>query len=197
MLTCPSVWGLWLLYACGGFAANFYVTLLPIYLQDHRHLSPEATSRIAGLSLGMGIVACAVGGLVSDRIIKAMGNARWGRRAVGAVGLALAGMGYVAVPHVEHAVLLGVVFAAVFFANDLSMGPAWAACADIGEKHAGTLSGSMNTAGNLAGAGGAALAGWLLHTGRSPLLFLIFGIVFGLGALSWLLVDGSKKLTRP
>ena len=37
------------------------------------------------------------------------------------------------------------------FCNDLIMPGAWASCMDIGGKYAGTVSGSMNMMGNLAG----------------------------------------------
>ena len=37
------------------------------------------------------------------------------------------------------------------FINDLIMGPAWAACQDIGRDYAATVSGTMNMVGNLAG----------------------------------------------
>jgi len=38
--------------------------------------------------------------------------------------------------------VLALAFSAWFFFNDATMGPAWAACADVGEHYAGTLSGA-------------------------------------------------------
>ena len=83
---------------------------------------------------------------------------------------------------------------ATFFFNDLTMGPAWASCADIGERYAGTLSGAMNMIRALAGAAGAALAGSLFHRGRPELVFVIFAGVYMLAALCWLKVDVTKRL---
>jgi hypothetical protein len=74
------------------------------------------------------------------------------------------------------------------------MGPAWASCADIGERYAGTLSGTMNMIGAFAGAAGMALAGYLLRHGRSELVFIIFAGVYLLAALCWLGVDVTKRL---
>ena len=54
------------------------------------------------------------------------------------------------------------------FFNDAMMGPAWASCADIGERHAGTLSGAMNMTGAFLGAAGMTLAGWWLESGTIP-----------------------------
>jgi hypothetical protein len=84
---------------------------------------------------------------------------------------------------------------ATFFGNDLTMGPAWASCADIGERHAGTLSGTMNMIGAFAGAGGTAIAGYLFRRGQPQLVFVIFAAVYLLAALSWLGVDVTKRLT--
>ena len=76
------------------------------------------------------------------------------------------------------------------------IGPAWASCADVGERYAGTLSGTMNMTGAFAGAAGVAMAGRLLHTGHSQLMFVIFACSYGMAALCWLLVDVTKPLER-
>ena len=83
-----------------------------------------------------------------------------------------------------------------FFGNDLSMGPAWASCADIGERYAGTVSGAMNMVSALAGAGGTALAGYLFRQGRPELVFVIFSGVYVLAALCWLGVTHPAVVRR-
>ena len=77
------------------------------------------------------------------------------------------------------------------------MGPAWAACADIGERYAGTLSGTMNMIGAFAGAAGTALAGYLFRHEQPGLVFLIFAGVYVLASLCWLGVDVRKRLGDP
>ena len=42
------------------------------------------------------------------------------------------------------------------------MAPDWAACMDVGGRHAGSLSGSMNMMGNLGGAVGPVVVGYIL-----------------------------------
>ena len=56
----------------------------------------------------------------------------------------MAGLAILAVPWVEHVAALGFLLTLAFFGNDLAMAPAWAAAADIGERHTGTLAGTMN-----------------------------------------------------
>src|SRR5262249_50020777 len=81
-----------------------------------------------------------------------------------------------------------------FFGNDLTMGPAWAACADVGERYTGTLSGAMNMIAALAGACGTALAGYLFRQGQPELVFIIFSCVYVMAALCWLGVDVTQRL---
>jgi sugar phosphate permease len=176
-----SVWCLCLMYGFGGFAANFYVMLLPVYLHDHRRLSDSDTRLLAALPFLCGAVACLLGGLLSDAIIRTTGNRKWGRRFNGTVGTIVAGIGWLTLHH-----------------DDLAMGPAWAACADIGEKYAGTIGGAMNMIGNLLGAVGTAITGYLFKEGRPDLLFMIFAGSFWLATLCWQGVNANDRLTsRP
>jgi len=202
-----SVWGLCLMYGFGGFAATFFVTMLPDYLQNHRGLSPTQTIWLTSLPLACGIVACATGGFLSDWFIRRSGNRKWGRRINGAVGLTLAGLAFFSTIWVHNVYLLGVLLCFTFFCNDINMGPAWAACADVGERYAGTVGGAMNMIGNLAAAAMTTIAGVLLDlkqpiplgvlqvSGRD-LLFAIFGLFFILAASCWLLVDVTQPLVK-
>ncbi len=143
MLRSPSVWSLCMMYGFLGFSGNFYLTLLPTYLKNHRHLDSQTAGLLTSLPFAFGVAACFLGGWFSDAVIRRWGK-RWGRRIVGATGLSLAGLSIVAVPWVEGVVPLGFLLVLTFFGNDLAMAPAWAAAADIGERHAGVLSGAMN-----------------------------------------------------
>ncbi|MSQ96078.1 MAG: MFS transporter [Gemmataceae bacterium] len=194
MLASPSVWGLCVLYGFGGFAGNFVTSWLMVYLRDHRSVSREDATLIFGLTIGAGGISCVLGGLLSDWIIRRTGDRKWGRRLIGVVGFGCAGLASLVVPWVGEVWLLGLVFCASFFFNDLSMGPAWASCADVGERYAGTLSGAMNMMGSLCGAAGMTLAGFLLQREYEETLFILFAGSYALAALSWLLVDVTKPL---
>jgi sugar phosphate permease len=196
MLGSSSVWALCLMYGFTGFSGNFFTSMLPLYLSVHRHLTPYRCAWLAALPLAAGSVACLLGGSWSDWLIRRWGKGRWGRRSVGFVGLALASVCFLSSVWVDQVWLLALLLTATFFGNDLSMGPAWASCADIGERYAGTLSGAMNMIGALAGACGTALAGALFRRGRPELVFLIFSGVYMLAALCWLKVDVTKRLAE-
>jgi phosphate/sulfate permease len=83
-----------------------------------------------------------------------------------------------------------------FFFNDATMGPAWAASADVGERHAGALSGAMNMAGAMFAAVAMSFAGALFHENYDDLVFVAFACSYVLGALCWLVVDVTQPLDR-
>lgn len=197
LLVSPSVWGLCLMYGFVGFAGNFITSFLNVYLRDHRHLPDATTAWLAGLPLAAGVVSSLSGGIVSDLLIHALGNRKLGRRLVGGVALALAGLATLCTPWVHEVWQLAIVLAAWMFFNDAMLGPAWASCADIGERYAGTLSGAMNMTGAFMGAAGMTLAGWLLKSDRHYLMFSVFAASYVLASLCWLAVDVTKPLVPP
>jgi sugar phosphate permease len=207
-----SAWSLCLMYGFGGFSATFFITLLPAYLRDTRKLSPDQMQWLSGLPLAFGVLACLGGGLISDVMIHATGNRKWGRRLSGMVGHACAGVALIATNWVDDVWGLAALLSATFFFNDLAMGPAWASCADIGERYAGTLGGAMNMVGNIGGALGALIAGDLfgreftlqvadaagvvrdVHVVGNELVFIVFACSFWLASFCWMGVDVTKPL---
>jgi ACS family glucarate transporter-like MFS transporter len=192
-----NVWALCLMYGFVGFSGNFVTSLLPAYLSDHRHLNYETMAWLSGLPLACGIVSCLAGGVLSDWLILRLGSRIWGRRLVGCTTLVLAGLSVLGSIWADQVWLLALAFSAMFFFNDGTMAPAWAACADIGEEYAGTLSGAMNMTGAFLGAAGMGLAGACFHRGVDAPVFIAFACSYGLGALCWLMVDVTQPLVPP
>ena len=157
--------------------------------------TPDQVTWLSALPMAAGSVACILGGAASDWAIRRFDSRKWGRRYVGLLGLGLAGPTLLAVNYAQSVWLLAVLLTAAFFFNDLTMGPSWAACADIGERYAGTLSGLMNTISSVAGACGAAMVGYLFKANRPDLVFVIFAGVYVLAALCWLGVDVTRRLS--
>ena len=177
-----SVWSLCLMYGFLGFSGNFYLTLLPTYLKHHRHLDSQATAWLTSLPFAFGVVACLVGGSLSDAIIRRWGKA-WSRRLVGVAGLTLAGVAIVSVPWAKDTVTLGFLLTLTFFGNDLAMAPAWAAAADIGGRYTGVLSGTMNMMASFMAALEARWLGGLLERHDLVLPFVLLACSYALGAL--------------
>ncbi len=195
LLTSRSVWALCLMYGFLGFSGNFYLTMLPTYLKNHRGLSRETTGLLTSLPFAFGVVACLAGGLLSDAIIRRWGK-RWGRRIVGAAGLLTAGLAIAAVPWVDRVEALAALLVLAFFGNDLAMAPAWAAAADIGERYTGVLSGAMNMTASFMAAAEARTVGQLLDSHDLVMPFLLLGLSYALGTLCWLGVDVRRALAE-
>src|SRR5262249_29769299 len=185
MLRSRSVWALCFMSSGIGFSGTFFLSLLPDYLRTYRRLDAYTASWLQALPFAFGAIACVAGGALSDAIIRQSGSRRWGRRLVGASGLALASASILATVWVQPTWLLATLLVLTFVGNDLAMGPSWAAAADIGERHAGTLGGAMNMVSALASTAAALIMGSLLHGGQVVLLFVIFASSYGLGALLW------------
>jgi sugar phosphate permease len=195
MVQSPSVWALCLMYGFLGFSGNFYITLLPTYLKHHRHLSSQTAGVLTALPFAFGVVACFVGGTFSDSVIRQWGK-RWGRRVVGATGLAVAGAAMLLVPWVDEVVALALLLALAFAGNDLAMGPAWAAAGDIGERYTGVLSGTMNTVASFTAFVEALVIGYLLNEEYLVLPFIVLAGSYALGTLAWIGVDVRKTLAE-
>jgi sugar phosphate permease len=190
-----SVWALCLMYGFLGFSGNFYITLLPTYLRNHRHIDTSTTSWLTSLPFAAGVVSCLVGGTLSDAIIRRWGT-RWGRRLVGLTGMAAASLAILAIPWVEATRVLGLLLVVAYFGNDLAMAPAWAAAADIGERYTGVLSGAMNMTSSFMAAIEAIWLGRLLDAHDLVLPFVILACSYALGALAWFGVDVRKTLAQ-
>jgi sugar phosphate permease len=196
ILTTRSALALCLAYGFGGFSTNFFVGMLPSYLKNQRHLSDATTQLLTSLPLAAGVVACLCGGMLSDWFIRVTGNRRWGRCLNGSISMFVAATAILSTIWVDNVVIVAALLTITFASNDLAMGPAWAACADIGERSAGTLGGAMNMMANIGGAVSALVAGALFQRRHPEWVFMIFAASYVLAALSWMCVDAGKSLAE-
>jgi MFS family permease len=84
------------------------------------------------------------------------------------------------------------------FCNDLNMPGAWGSCMDIGGKYAGTVAGSMNMMGNLAGFAAPAVGGYILqHYNRDYNLFIyVMAVMYVIGFCAWPFIDPVTPIER-
>ena len=175
----------------------FYLTWLPTYLLRARGFDLHAVGWLAALPLLAIAAGSLAGGAVSDVLARRFG-ARVGLRAPGLVGLPLAALaivGAVATPEPDTAAYL---LASAAGLAALGVAPAWAVCLSIGGRHAGVVSGAMNTFGNLGGMLSPVVVGWSLATWNSweaPLYTVAAGYV--LSAVCWLGIDPLEALASP
>jgi MFS transporter, ACS family, glucarate transporter len=189
LLTHRSVWLLCVQYFCVSFGWYFYITWLPTYLQEFRHLSPAEGAKLAILPLLFG----GFGSLVSGWIAT---HAPSHRRSIAIFGMLAAAAFIIAVTRISVASSAMLAMGMASFSNDLAVPAAWHACMDIGGRFSGTVSGSMNTLGNLAGFVAPVFGGFLLdrtHGNWNALLF-VMAAVYIAGAACWPFIDPQAPL---
>ena len=178
-----------LMYAGAIYGWYFYLTWLPTYLLRARGFELRSVGWLAALPL-LGIaVGVLAGGALSDVLVRRFGP-RTGRRAPGLVGLPLAALsilGAVATPSPLAAAWL---LAAAAGLAALGVAPAWAICLEIGGRHAGVVSGAMNTFGNLGGAASPIVVGLCLERlGSFDAPLITVAVFYLLAAICWLFID--------
>jgi len=191
-----SVWLLWAQYFLLSYPWYFYITWLPTYLQEARHMDMEQSARYAILPLLFGGVGSLFAGFLAKYVSLWLGSVNRARKWMGAAGFvgASALLLVATVTRDPAPAMLAMGFAS--FCNDLVMPGAWGACMDIGGKYAGTLAGSMNMMGNFAGILAPSIGGFILaHAGNDWNLFLftMAGAYF-LGAFCWPFIDSTRPL---
>jgi ACS family glucarate transporter-like MFS transporter len=198
LISSPTVWLLWAQYFCLSFPWYFYITWLPTYLQEGRGLNQDVASRYAIFPLlfgGFGSLFC---GMISAHAARWMGSLKWSRRLLGTTGFLGASLLLVLSIRLENPLYAMLAMGMASFCNDLVMPGAWGACMDVGGKYAGTLSGSMNMMGNMAGFVAPWLGGRILdQTGGdwNTFLYLMAG-VYALGTLFWPFIDPVTPLEQ-
>ncbi len=205
LLASRTVWLLWLQYFCMSYGWYFYITWLPTYLREARHVPLEKSAVLAGLPLFFGGMGCFVGGWLAKRLANRWASVARGRRATACGGLFAAGAMLVIATRIGDPVFAMVAMGLASFCNDLAMAPDWAACMDVGGRLAGSLSGSMNMMGNLGGAVGPLVVGYILTAGKATAdappspeswttAFLVAAAIYGVGAVAWIFIDPVTPL---
>jgi ACS family glucarate transporter-like MFS transporter len=83
------------------------------------------------------------------------------------------------------------------FGADMTLSPSWAVCVDIGRRYAGTVSGTMNMAGNLGSfVTGLAFPYLLQWTGSHETFFYVATGLNILAIILWLFVTPQRSLLR-
>lgn len=148
LLKSRNMWLAMAQYFCSNFTFFFALTWLFPHLKKTYQLEPVQAGLFAAAPLLCGAFGNWFSGWMVDRIYR---QNRWGlsRRAPAMVGFALSAVGLVASVYMGHP-LTAVIFLSIgIFGADMTLAPSWALCIDIGRKHSGAVSGTMNMAGNI------------------------------------------------
>lgn len=172
----------------------FFLTWMPKYLLQARGFDLKATGWFAMLPLLCMSAGVATGGFVSDALVRRLGL-RWGRRIPGLIGLPLAALLLFVSIKTADATTAAWLIAFAAGSATLGVAPAWAACLDIGGRHAGVVTGAMNTFGNLGGTAMPLLMGYSLKWwGSWNISLLSVVICYLFAAVCWLGIDADEPI---
>jgi sugar phosphate permease len=191
-----SIWLLWIQYFCLSYPWYFYITWLPTFLKDrYPDLTDINRSLLAGFPLFFGGVGSIFAGFISARVDRWTGSVAKTRRIMACIGFAgAAGMLALSTTFTD-AVVVMLLIGMASFCNDLVMPGAWATCMDVGGKYAGTVSGSMNMMGNLAGFVAPTVGGMMRDANTDWNVFILWMAgVYLIGVLCWPFIDPVTPL---
>ena len=196
LLRSRSIWLLWAQYFFLTYPWYFFITWLPTFLKDRfPEMSDSQRAWLAIMPLlfgGFGALFC---GFISARVARATGSISFTRRLMACLGFFGAAILLFFSTTVSSAILVMFLMGMASFFNDLVMPGAWSACMDVGGKYAGTVSGSMNMMGNLAGFVAPVVGGMIRDAGYDWNIFLYsMAAVYVLGGLCWPFIDPVTPL---
>jgi nitrate/nitrite transporter NarK len=192
-----NIWALCAMYSGYAYGLYFYLTWLPTYLQEGRGIAWEMVGFYAALPMLAGAGCNLLGGWLTDRLARRM-RLRWARRIPAMGGLLGAAVLLAIAALVPNNDLSMAALALSFGSADLILAVCWATCLDIGREHAGTVSGTMNSLGQIGGLIAPVLVGWLVQTvGSWQLPLLLSAGYYVVSALLWLAIDPETPLAAP
>ena len=191
-----NVWFLMGMYHCLLYGAYFYLSWMPKYLKNGRHVGDDDIAFMASLPFILGTIGCFIGGFSSDFLSKKYGL-KWGRRSVGMFGLIMAGICMITATFILDNTISIIVLSLGLAFKDFTLPVSWATAADIGGENSGSVAGAMGMAGQLGSTVMSISFGYILSmTGSWELPLQIIGVIVIIGGLLWLKIDPSQKINN-
>lgn len=196
ILASPDVWLLTLAYFAYGYTFWIYITWLPTYLTDARHIAFGALALAVAVPLAGGVPGDLVGGWLSDYIYKRTGDLNLARRTL--IAGAFIGTVVFILPaiYVSNVVVAIILLALAMFMLECAVSNCWAVAMDLGgQNFCGTISAFMNTGFGVAGILSPLIFGILVdRTGSWVAGFFIGSAFLMLGAIAIVYVNATHQV---
>jgi len=194
MFASGNLWLMMVQYFGSNFTFFFSLTWLYPYVKTKYNLTAVDAGFYAMIPLLAGAVGNIFSGWLVDRLY-AGGRKSLSRRLPAIIGFALAALGMVMSLDQQTAAGAIVWLSVAIFGADMTLSPSWSFCIDIGGKHAGAVSGTMNMAGNLGSAITALAFAYMPESSRGNVAFFYTAAALsGVAIVCWLLANPGKKI---
>lgn len=192
ILRSGNLWCLSLMYFCYGWVLWMYLQWLPTYLTEVRHFSQLRMGLAASVPLLAATGSNVAGGWISDTLARKWGDLRRGRLAVSIAGFSIAGLAMLPGVLAQDATT-GLIWLTIALAGlELTVGVSWALCLEIAGDFSGSVTGVMNTFGNLGGALSAVVIGYLATLFGWTVPFLVASLLCAAAALLATRIDPKR-----
>lgn len=193
MLTSWNFWAILGMYHFFCYASNWYLFWTANYLSSEKGWESSQLAAYTALPFLLAAGADWTSGSLSDRLVKRIGLT-WGRRIVGMSGIGIAGVLMLLSLAIENRVAASIVLALGFAFSDVMLPVAWAVCVDVGREASGTISGAMNTAGQIGGVIMSIGYGALVDTYGWNLPLALIACSCFVSMLFWMKIDPTQQL---
>jgi len=195
-LRSSNLWWIMLMYHTYCWGSYFYLSWLHTFLAKGRGFSSDDLFHYSWLPFAFGGTANLLGGICSDALVRRIGL-KWGRRSIGLGGLGASALFILATVTTKNKIASVIFLALGYAGSDFMLPVAWAVCLDVGRKYAGTVTGAMNTAGQIGSFLTSVAFGYLVQNFNSydaPLYPM--AAMTAISALLWLKIDPTIPLIR-
>ena len=192
----PSLWGLAVLYLTGSFGYSFFVSWMPTYFEKVQGVSFDKSEWMnVGPQFCAGL-ACLLGGVLSDGLVRAIGRKRLGRAVFPVTGCAVAaaamfGIRMVHTPHADVALMC--VAAAAY---DFGQAANWATIVDVGGRYAGSAAGFVNAIGNMGNTLQPVIGAAIFTRFGWGALFACYAGAYLLAGSMWMFIDPTRTFYK-
>jgi MFS family permease len=132
-------------YFCYAWTLWTYLSWIPQFMLHAFGLNLKDSALLASLIFGAGVVGDALGGVVSDAILRRTGSLKRARRDLVVFGMGASMLCSIPLLFTHDATTATLLLASAFFFAEFTIAPMWAIPVDIAPEFAGTASGLMNT----------------------------------------------------
>ena len=192
----PQFWlicGMYFFYAFGSW---FFFSWFPTFMELGRGFDKSELTYAVAVPFIMSMIGNIAGGHLTDRLTRRYGI-KVGRKALGSTSLAVSAVCMFLAAFIPGKMAVFVFLSLCFGIFDLMLPSAWALCIDLGKRHAGTISGAMNTAGNIGGFCCGILFGELVQqSGNYNLPLYMIAVMLIISAVLFAFINPEKPIIK-
>ena len=189
-------WLICSMYFFYAFGSWFFFSWFPTFMELGRGFDKTELTYAVAVPFIMSMIGNIAGGHLTDKLTHRYG-VKIGRKALGSSSLAISAVCMFLAAFIPGKMAVFVFLSLCFGIFDLMLPSAWALCIDLGKQQAGTLSGAMNTAGNIGGFCCGILFGELVQqSGNYNLPLYMIAAMLIISAVLFAFINPEKPITK-